>query len=270
MHQVHHRQPQHQATAIKSVLHQYIRSAPAWKTTEIRVLREHYNAGGAIACRHHLPKRSLMAIRAKAAEIGLRAPQASAEEMRARFSTPNNITPDLEELIREAHRTALPGWHARLAEQIGKSRPWVSAHASRLGLVCPRTASKQRSKEEVRILTEYAGKSAQTVQKHLQAAGYSRTAASINTQRLRINIDNHDPDTWNCGELARLLGVSSTTVAKWMTDGHLKFDRKSDSSSSHRMVTRKQFKKFALVHIHLIDLRKVEQVWFKDVMWGAA
>jgi hypothetical protein len=59
-------------------------------------------------------------------------------------------------------------------------------------------------------------------------------------------------------------------VSKWMDLGHLKFERKSESSSSHRMVTRKQFQKFARVHIHLIDLRKVEQVWFKDVMWGTA
>jgi DNA-binding transcriptional regulator YiaG len=269
MQQIHSNQL-HQTPATKSALHQYIRSAPDWKTTEIRVLREHYNKGGAIACRHQLPKRSIQAIRAKASELGIRAPQVSGEEMRARFSAPKIITPELEEMIREAHRLAIPGWHARLAEKLGKSRPWLSAHVSRLGLASPRTAPMRWTKEEVQILTEHAEKSAETVQKHMKAAGYARTAAAINTQRLRIGVDRHDPDTWNCGELARLIGVSSTTVSKWMDLGHLKFERKSESSSSHRMVTRKQFQKFARVHIHLIDLRKVEQVWFKDVMWGTA
>lgn len=267
MHQVQSHQL-HQATATKSAIHQYIRSAPDWKTTEIRVLREHYNAGGAIACRHHLPKRSLGAIRAKAAELGIRAPQVSSEEMCARFSTPNNITPELEEQIREAHRSAVPGWHARLAEQLGKNRAWLSAHVSRLGLASPTAPYRKWSKEELQILTEHAEKSAQTVQKHLQAAGYARTAAAINTQRLRLGVDSHDPDLWNCGQLARLLGVSQTTVAKWMTSGLLKFDRKTDAAASHRMVTRQQFKKFATKNPHLIDLRKVEQTWFKDVMWG--
>jgi biotin operon repressor len=267
MHASQHTQP---AAASISALHKFIRSVPEWRTTEIRVVRENYSRGGAIACRHHLPKRSIGAIRAKAAELGLRAPQVSGEEMRARFSAPQAVTPELEEMIREAHRMAVPGWQSQLAEKLGKSRNWISSSVSNLGLVSPRTMPQKWQKAELQILAEHAGKSAPTVQKHLQAAGFKRTAAAINTQRLRLGIDRHDPDTWNCGELARLTGISSTTVSKWMDLGHLKFERKSESSSSHRMVTRKQFQKFARVHIHLIDLRKVEQVWFKDVMWGTA
>jgi hypothetical protein len=268
MHASQHPQP---AAASISALHKYVRSAPEWRTTEIRVVRENYSRGGAIACRHHLPKRSIGAIRAKAAELGLRAPQVSGEEMRARFSAPPQaVTPEVEEMIREAHRMATPGWQARLAEKLGKSRNWLSSHVSNLGLVSPRSMPQKWQKAELQILAEHAGKSAPTVQKHLQAAGFKRTAAAINTQRLRLGIDNEDPDVWTCAELARLLGMNATRVTNWMTSGLLKFDRKTDATASHRMVTRQQFKKFATKNPHLIDLRKVEQTWFKDVMWGAA
>lgn len=241
-----------------------------WTTTEVAVLRTHYQAGGAMECRRHLPKRSLTAIAHKAHELGIRAPHIA----KLQFLKNSPALPETcDDILRTWAKSGQHGWRKRAAEDVGRSASWVSARLRKLGLGqnISNSAMSDWRPREIEILQEFGHLTAESIAKHLAAEGFKRTHGAIHTKSVRLGIDRTDPDRWTVTELSRLCGVSSVTALRWVDEHGLKSTRKGNNERSHRIVSRRDFRAWVKqTGAERIDLFKVDQSWFKDVMWGAA
>lgn len=240
-----------------------------WTTTEVAVLRTHYPIGGALECRRHLPKRSLTAIAHKASHLGIKAPHQHVQRFHAATALPE----DHDNILRAWSRSGEHGWRSKAAAALGRSNSWVSLRLRKLGIAqnISNSAMAHWQPREIEILQEFGHLNAESIAKRLAAEGFKRTQGAIHTKSVRLGIDRTDPDRWTVAELSRLCGVSSVTALRWVDEHGLKSTRQGNNERGHRIVSRRDFRAWVKqTGAERIDLFKVEQSWFKDVMWGAA
>lgn len=123
------------------------------------------------------------------------------------------------------------------------------------------------SEEEQRILERNAHLSCQAIQRRLKKAGYERSVTAI---RDRIALNNLRQDTpYFCQkQLAEFLGVSAQTVRRWMQEGLVKSQRKqTEHPADPRLIHRNEVLRFIKRYPGSIDLSKVDQLWFLDVIF---
>lgn len=245
---------------------QRFRKVTPWLMPEITLLKKSYPDEGPIATANKLPGRTPGAVKLKANKLGLKAPK----NLSAKPGTPIHSTPEIDGMIRLAHRTAEPGWQGRLSEQIGHSAAWISKQCARLGLQSKFVRAPAWSKEELSLLEEHAHLKPATIARKLRTAGFIRSEGAIVRQISFQGYDRHDPDTWTLKELSNLMGVSTHVTTKWVDTYGLHHTRGNGTTRPHHHITRTELRRWIKLNSDLIDLRKVDQVWFKDVMWGAA
>lgn len=244
----------------------HIRQSPSWTTVEVAKLKAAYAQGGIHAAAAVLPGRGEGAIRSQAARHGIKSPYSP----RSAISAKKFSSPEIDALIIAAHREGAVGWKGRLSLSLGCSGAWVSSRAAQLGLQATFTREPVWSAEELAIVAENAHQHCDTISRKLSQAGYKRSMGAVKRQVCLHGFDRHDPDAWTGTELGKLMGVSCHMVYKWMDSHGLKHTLGDGDTRPHRTTRRDDFKRWAIKNIDLIDLRKVDQVWFKDVMWGRA
>lgn len=243
---------------------------PDWRTTEVAVLRALYPTGGAAAVQAQLPHRTLSAIRGKAATLKLPCTRGSTTGLRfARRYPPRE---DIDTAIREGymHATA-KGAIKALAERLARPYWWVQKRATALGVTrSNRTRVDCWSSAELAIVEEWASCTLKVICAKLRRAGYRRTEAAVAVKLKRLRIDRHDPDRWSATELAPLLGVNPATVADWIERRELPAKRETWGPNGRLMIERKQLRAWVKVHRRFVDLRRVDQHWFLDLLLGPA
>lgn len=238
-----------------------------WLTTEESLLRQHYPKLGAVGVqREHMPNRTLASIRGKASEMKVRCYMNGTTGKRfARVHPPRD---DIDMQIREAYIHATErGFMAKLAQRLGKPAWWVQKRAARLGVTRPMRVDVWTLRE-LDILEEWAHAGNPVIRAKLAAAGFKRTDGAIGIQLKRRDIDRTNPDVWTATSVAPLFGVNPATVADWVERRGLKAKRVSWGPNGKLLITRADLKRWVNTNRAHVDLRRVDQHWFLELMLG--
>jgi hypothetical protein len=182
------------------------------------------------------------------------------------------FTNQIDELIRGIYLDR-PGAKTRpgirvLAKKVGIPHWALKKRARELGLA--RTKEKAWSEPELEILARYAWMSTERIRPKLKAAGYSRSATGIHLKLRRMKF-KHDPGFYSANGLAQALGIDSHAVSRWIRSGHLKAKLRGTARGEKQngdiyLIREKDVRRFILEHPTEIDLRKVDQLWFLDLV----
>ena len=104
----------------------------------------------------------------------------------------------------------------------------------------------------------------------LKASGYTRTVTGIHLKLKRMKF-KHDGSFYSAYSLAQALGIDPHAVTRWIKSGHLKAKlrgtgRTPEQNGDSYLIQEKDVRRFILEHPTDIDLRKVDQLWFLDVI----
>jgi hypothetical protein len=237
-----------------------------WTLPEQRVVREHYATGGAKACRALLPHRSEFSIRQQATALGIR----SAKQRPP--SRPYPVDAEMDRHIVECYRNHPErGAVNRLAARLGRPAWWVKKRAVVLGVTVPLKKEPAWSPAEEELLEKNAHKSPETIRRLFVKHGYRRTSAAIVIRRKRLRLDTIDYDHYTGRQLAGEFGVDPTTVSSWIKRGWLRATRRGTARTEaqgddHWWIKRKDVRKFVAENAAVIDLRKVDKLWFIDLL----
>ncbi len=182
------------------------------------------------------------------------------------------FTDQIDQLVREIYLDA-PGAKTRpgirlLAKKVGMPHWALKKRARELGLA--RTKEQPWSEPELEILARYAWMSDERIRLKLKAAGYARTVTGIRLKLKRMRF-KHDGRFYSACSLAQALGIDPHAVTRWIKSGHLKAKlrgtaRTEQQNGDSYLIQEKDVRRFILEHPTDIDLRKVDQLWFLDLI----
>lgn len=246
--------------------------APAgaeWRTTEVAALQRLYPTHGAAGVQAELPHRTLTAIRAKASQLKLRCKRANTAGLRFERVWPQSDAVD--QAIREGYIHAkAKGDIKALAERVGRPYWWVQKRGQTLGVSRSNTTRLDAwARAEDEIVEQWAMCHAKVIAGKLKAAGFSRTETAVVIRLKRQGFDRTNPDRWSATQVAPMLGVGPKTVADWMERRGLPAVREGGGKGV-LMIERKKLRKWIAANPRFIDLRRVDQPWFMDLILGAA
>lgn len=167
----------------------------------------------------------------------------------------------------------------RVAEKLGVSIPKMRFRAGQLGLTAPRKYGHRLwMPEEDEILTENAGLTPQTIAKKIKAAtGRCRTRVAIlnRMRHLELNAKAHR-DYYSASELARILGVSTIPVLRWIKLGWLKANQRGQTQNDFGgpgdqwMIKPRDVRKFIIDHTSAAAnaLATADKIWLVDLLVG--
>jgi hypothetical protein len=182
------------------------------------------------------------------------------------------FTDQIDQLIREIYlnrRESNGRLGFRLLSQKVAMPHWALKKRARdLGLA--RTKEQPWSERELEILARYAWMSDERIRLKLKAAGYVRTVTGIHLKLRRMGF-KHDGSFYSANTLAQALGIDSHAVTRWITSGHLKAKPRGTARTKQQngdiyLIHEKDVRRFILAHPTDIDLRKVDQIWFLDLI----
>ena len=182
------------------------------------------------------------------------------------------FTDQIDDLVREIYLHA-PGAKTRpgirlLAKKVGMPHWALKKRARELGLA--RTKELPWSERELEILARYAWMSDERIRLKLKTAGHARTVTAIHLKLKRMRF-KHDGSFYSACSLAQALGIDPHAVTRWIKSGHLKAKlrgtaRTEQQNGDSYLIQEKDVRRFILEHPTDIDLRKVDQLWFLDLI----
>lgn len=182
------------------------------------------------------------------------------------------FTSQLDERIREIYLVhpgakTYPGIR-QLAERVGIPHWAFKRRARELGLA--RSKEKRWSEAELAILARYAWMSDERIRLKIKAAGHSRTATAIHLKLKRMKF-KCGPNFYSAKGLADALGIDSHVVTRWIKAGHLRAQLRGTKRTEAQggdtyLIRERDIRRFILEHPTEIDLRKVDQVCFLDMI----
>ena len=182
------------------------------------------------------------------------------------------FTDQIDRLIRESYhnrQNERTRFSVRaLAKKVGMPHWALKKRARELGLA--RTKELPWSERELEILGRYAWMSDERIRLKLKAAGYTRTVTGIHLKLKRMRF-KHDGSFYSACSLAQALGIDPHAVTRWIKSGHLKAKlrgtaRTGQQNGDSYLIQEKDVRRFILEHPTDIDLRKVDQLWFLDLI----
>ena len=155
-----------------------------------------------------------------------------------------------------------------LAKKVGMPHWALKKRARELGLA--RTKELPWNEAELAILSRYAWMSDERIRLKLKSAGYARTVTAIHLKLKRMRF-KHDGSFYSAYSLAQALGIDPHAVTRWIKSGHLKAKfrgtaRGPQQNGDSYLIQEKDVRRFILEHPTDIDLRKVDQLWFLDLI----
>jgi hypothetical protein len=140
--------------------------------------------------------------------------------------------------------------------------------ARALGLA--RTKDIPWSNAEIRILEQFAWMSEGRIQIKLKAAGFSRTKTAIHVKLSRTAARQNTP-YFTMNALAMCFGVDGHVITRWVRLGYLKYklkgsERHEGNGGDMQMIHENDVRKFIFARPLEFDIRKVDQLWFLDLV----
>lgn len=241
-----------------------------WLTTEVATLRATYPKGGADGVHKLLPHRSLAAIRSKAAAERIKCTKGSTSGLR--FARVYQPCEQIDQAIREGYIHATEkGAIKALAVRVGRPAWWVQKRGAQLGVTrSNRNRVDAWTREELAHLEDLAHLDHRVISRKLRDLGFARTPTAISVKIKRLHLDREDPDRWCATAVAPFLGVNPATVADWVERRGLPAKRQNWGPNGRLMIDRKSLRRWVAANSGFVDLRRVDQPWFKELMFGAA
>lgn len=240
-----------------------------WTAKEETLLRQNYPRGGLALAVAVLPHRDEGAIYQRAAKLGLRSPRAG--QFRSERYQGSAF---IDEMIRRTYQgTPRKNMVADLARVINRPRWWVGKRATYMGLKAPRTKEPAWTPAEIDIATRLAARRPENIRKALVRAGFTRSETSIVVKLKRLGISRVDPDNYTARGLATALGVDSKTITRWIDKGWLKATRRGTArvevqGGDEWAIKTRDIRRFVTENASVVDLRKVDGVWFIEMLAG--
>jgi hypothetical protein len=182
------------------------------------------------------------------------------------------FTDQIDQLIREAYlsrpdKKTGPGIRV-LAKRVGIPHWALKKRARELGLA--RTKESAWGEPELEILARFAWMSDERLRLKLKTAGYTRTATAIHLKLKRMAFKKGG-DFYSANSLAQALGIDPHAVTRWIRAGRLKSTLRRTARGERQngdiyLIREKDVRRFVLEHPSDIDLRKVDQLWFLDML----
>lgn len=238
-----------------------------WTTAELEVLAEYWPKGGVRTCVSYLPGRDPCAIASKAQKLGL---------FVAGYKRPERVnwSPFLDKQVKAAYSDPSTGAVKSAAGRLDIPYGTFKARARMIGCVY-RYYNRPWEEAEDALVRQYLEKGLAWTQRKLKIAGFQRSQAAISSRRYKLGcVKDDDPDLLSASQLAQLCGLDPKTVLRWIEKGWLKAKRgaslcvpdpKPDYFWRIRVAN---FRAFIRDYPSAIDLRKVDQPWFLDVILG--
>lgn len=182
------------------------------------------------------------------------------------------LTPHIEAYLRMHYDvTSGRGMSHRLAKALNVPKWRICRWACYLGL--SRTVKPAPwSLEESALLERFIGKrSPEWIQRHHLKA---RSVTAICVKAKRMQFSRRDFDDYTGRQLAVAFGVDAKTVGRWIEQGKLKATRWGTARTpaqhgDHYRITQDAVRRFVREHPSTFDLRKVDQLWFLDLVFGS-
>ena len=105
----------------------------------------------------------------------------------------------------------------------------------------------------------------------LKAAGFTRTVTAIHVKLKRMKF-KHDGSFYSAYSLPQALGIDPHAITRWIKSRHFKArfrgtGRIPQQNGDSYLIQEKDVRRFIILeHPTDIDLRKVGQLWFLDVI----
>lgn len=155
-----------------------------------------------------------------------------------------------------------------LAKKVGVPHWALKKRARELGLT--RTKELPWSEAELAVLSRCAWMSDERIRLKLKDAGFARTVTGIHLKLKRMRF-KHDGSFYSANSLAQALGIDPHAVTRWIKSGHLKAKLRGTArgplqNGDTYVIQEKDVRQFILQYPTEIDLRKVDQLWFLDLI----
>jgi hypothetical protein len=173
-----------------------------------------------------------------------------------------------ESLGMKVDRKGLPSIK-QYAKRIGWPEGALYRRALQLGIYRPR--QRFWTDKELEILERNAANSISRIQSALERAGFQRTRHAIALKMWEMNFRLNRP-YYSARSLGMALGFGNgDKVVSWVKKGLL-YARVMDSEVEARkrdllLIHEVDVRRFILKNPNLIDLRKVDQLWFFEIMF---
>ena len=181
-------------------------------------------------------------------------------------------TPAIDAAIRRLYvervgRTRLPVVR-EFAKKIGWPKWAVCKRGRELGLA--RTKESPWSERELEILDHWSWMTPERIQLKLKKSGFARTAAAIGLKLKRCRYKDGG-DYYSAASLAECFGCDRHCVNGWIKRGYLKAkprgtERTESQGGDTWLILHKDVREFVTQYPLEFDLRKVDQLWFIDLL----
>lgn len=231
----------------KALLRQYQAMGAEWVTAEVN------KVPGA-------PLRTEAAVRRHACTLGL-----SREKCE-----PIETTPGIDAAIRRAYASGKSGAARRCAEACNRPRWWIVVRAK--ALEC-RALKSQNSRpwtdRERGTVRAAAHLPLGEIQARLKASGSRRTLGAIKMLKARENIEALRDQPLSGTRAAFLLGIDVSSLTRLISAGRLIAGRARGDGvgkCQQYLIEPVEIARFAIKHPQMVDLRKVDPIWFIDLI----
>lgn len=173
-------------------------------------------------------------------------------------------TPAADALLRRRYDGRVRHRARDIAQQLGWPVWTIKKRAAVLGLCQPRSPWRDWTAEEDAFLAQWSGRRAS----EWIATRLKRTLTSVVVRQKRVGFVPRVRDGYLCQDVCACLGVDHDTVERWVTAGWLRVDRRPrrGPQGDFWRVQEADLVAFVRAHPECIDLAKVDQVWFHDVI----
>jgi hypothetical protein len=158
----------------------------------------------------------------------------------------------------------------RLSSQSGIPVTSLKQEAARLGLVLPYKQRPWVDPEENGIVARNIHHTVQYIWERLRRQGYNRSITSVRRHVDHLKL-KASPDLMTTFQVADYMGVADKTVRTWIKRGLLRAqvkDNLKEPDTSHPYLIRpKWIRDFIQENPLQFDIRKVDQLWFLDIVF---
>lgn len=244
-----------------------------WTAQERALLCQAYVEGGIAKARAALPYRGDRGLYMEAHKLGLRSPTQKPRSIR-RYETSEHIDAAIRAYY-QSERMNDFGRCGAFARQLNRPDWWIRKRAAILGLAVPRLKPVEWSQAELDLLEKHGHKALANIRRILKTNGFVRTETAIGLQLKRRGIERSSMDEYSAHALAKLMGVDSKTVTRWIAVDGLPAKRRGTHRTAEQggdawVITRSSLRRWIASHQQLVDLRKVDRFWFLDLALGPA
>jgi hypothetical protein len=181
-------------------------------------------------------------------------------------------TPAMDKMItsifydRHEKRTSKLPSYSQYALQLGRTKSAVIQRKRALGLIVEKKGPLW-SKEELRLLKRCSWMTANMAHRRLTNEGFKRSLAAVMLKLKRLRLSRRNREWLTARDLAEGLGIDSHKVAEWVKRGLITAKRREiEGTLIEYVFFPDRVRTFLLQHSSEIDLRKVDQVFFFDII----